>query len=400
MAKLLINGSEFYLELVKSKVGPDALDIRNLYKKSGFFTYDPGFMSTASCSSAITFIDGEKGVLKYRGHNIVELAQKYDFLTVAYLLLNAELPNQQESDSFIQEIKSHSKLQVANIIKSFPISAHPMSILIGSFSALAAMYHNNDLDYRIIAIAQIPSIITAIYRHIQNLPLIESCDHLSYIENFLHMMFANEDKTKQDVLVRSLNIIFTLHADHEQNASTSTVRLTASSGANPFACLAAGSATLWGAAHGGANEAVIKMLNKIDDVKNVPIFIQKVKNKEIRLMGFGHRVYKNYDPRANILRDISHQVFEVCGNRNSKLLNIALELEKIASQDKYFLERKLYPNVDFYSGMILQSIGIPTNMFTNMFALARTAGWVAQLHEAINDKEQKIGRPRQVYIGK
>ncbi len=397
MAQLLIDGLEIKLNCIKGTNGPNALDIRNLYKATGFFAYDPGFMSTASCSSSITFINGEKGILKYRGHNVVDLAQEHHFLAVAYLLLNGQLPDPTQLKSFTQQIKENSKLLTTAVIKSFSTSAHPMAILIGSFSALAAMF-NAEVDYRIIAIAQIPSIIAGIYRHINDLSMIEANDSLDYVENFLYMMFGEEEK--KELIIESLNRIFTLHADHEQNASTSTVRMTSSSGANPFACLAAGSATLWGPAHGGANEAVINMLHEINDVTEVPRFIEKVKNKEVKLMGFGHRVYKNHDPRATLLRDSCYKVVEACGNQNSNLLKIALKLEEVALQDKYFIERKLYPNVDFYSGIILQSIGIPTNMFTNIFALARTTGWVTQLYEATNDEDQKINRPRQVYIGK
>ncbi|MBQ4874967.1 MAG: citrate synthase [Rickettsiaceae bacterium H1] len=397
MAKLLIDKSEFELSLIKSTNGTNAIDVRNLYKESGLFTYDPGFMSTASCSSAITFINGEKGILQYRGYNVADLAEKHDFLTVAYLLLCGNLPSNKELKSFNKKIKNYSKLKTGQIIKSFPTKAHPMSILIGSFAGLAATYNNREEDYRIVAIAQVPSIIAGIYRHVNNLPPIESDDNLSYAENFLHMMFG--EKKFRETFAKSLDIIFTLHADHEQNASTSTVKLAASSGANPFACLAAGSATLWGPAHGGANEAVIKMLNDIGSTENISKFIRQVKNKESRLMGFGHRVYKNHDPRATILRGICRKVVEVSDNQNSQLLKTALTLEEIALHDEYFLERKLYPNVDFYSGIILKSLEIPTDMFTCLFALARTTGWVTQLHESINDKEQKIGRPRQVYIG-
>lgn len=398
MAKLLFNNSEIDLKLIKSNIGPNAIDIRALYKNTGLFTYDPGFMSTATCSSTITFIDGNKGILRYRGYNTTELATKYDFLSVAYLLLHGDLPNESDYSKFTKDIATHSTLLVPNVIQSFSKASHPMSIVIAAFSALSSAYNaQNNVDYRIIAIAQIPSIVATIYRHINNLELIESDNTLGYVENFFYMMFG--DKKQAEVLVRSLGIIFTLHADHEQNASTATVRMTASSGANPFACLAAGSATLSGPAHGGANEAVIKMLNAIENIKNVPNFIQQVKSKETRLMGFGHRVYKNYDPRATMLRDICYQVLDACKSKDNNLLEIALELENIALKDEYFLERKLYPNVDFYSGLILKAMGIPTNMFTTLFALARTTGWVTQLHEMINDQEQKISRPRQVYVG-
>lgn len=397
MARLTLNDSEFKLKYIKSTVGPNGLDVRSLYKESGFFTYDPAFMSTASCASSITFINGAEGVLRYRGYNAVDLAQKYDFLTTAYLLLNEELPTQKEYTIFTEAIKTHSDLEVQQVINSFARTSHPMSMLIASFSALAAIHHTNNMDFSVIAIAQIPSIIAAIYRHTNNLPIVHCEPSLGYVENFLHMMFGN-NKHLNNTLISSLNSIFTLHADHEQNASTATVRLSASSGANPFACLAAGSATLWGPAHGGANEAVIKMLNTIQLIDNVPNFIQKVKNKEVLLMGFGHRVYKNYDPRAAVLRNLCHKILEIYEQDNN-ILEIALQLEEIALKDDYFLERKLYPNVDFYSGIIFQAIGIPTNMFTNLFALARTSGWVAQLYEAKHDQQQKINRPRQIYIG-
>ena len=396
MVKLLLDDTEIELNLIEGTVGPSAIDIRTLYKKTGLLTYDPGFMSTASCSSAITFIDGEKGILRYRGHDIVELVDSYNFLTIVYLLLNGNIPDSREYEAFSNEIKQNSKLMVANVISSFPREAHPMSIVIGAFSALAAI--SDQENFSIIAIAQIPSIVAAIYRHIKGLPLIENDQSLNYVENFFYMTFGNQEK--KEILIKALDTIFSLHADHEQNASTSTVRLSASSGANPFACLAAGSATLWGPAHGGANEAVLNMLHSIASTENIPSFIEKVKNKEVRLMGFGHRVYKNHDPRATLLRSICHKTLEACDNHdNEHLLSVALSLEKIALQDEYFLERKLYPNVDFYSGIILQSIGIPINMFTTVFALARTTGWCAQLNEMVHDAEQRIGRPRQVYIG-
>ncbi len=393
--KLSFNNSEIQLNVIKGKIGPDAIDIRSLYKETGLFTYDPGFMSTASCSSAITFIDGAKGILRYRGYNITDLVQSHDFMTVAYLLINGQLPEVNEYDNFLNQIKENRNLLVEDVITAFPKDAHPMSIVIGALAGLSAVSDKN--IFEVIAIAQMPSIIAAIYRHTKGLTIISSDQELGYVENFLYMIFG--EKTLKPQLVKALDIIFTLHADHEQNASTSTVRLSSSSGANPFACLAAGSATLWGPAHGGANEAVLNMLNEIGSLDNIPTFIEKVKKKEVRLMGFGHRVYKNHDPRATLLREICHDTLEACNIDDSELLSIALSLEELALKDEYFLERQLYPNVDFYSGIILQAMGIPTNMFTTLFALARTTGWCAQLIEMVNDPEQRIGRPRQVYIG-
>ncbi len=400
MAQILFGDSEFELPIVQGTCGPPAVDVQKLYGNSGYFTYDPGFMSTASCSSAITYIDGKQGILRYRGYNATDLAKKYDFLSVSYLLIYGELPSSLEYENFTKKIKASSDLLTENVIRSFANNSHPMSILIGCLASLAAQYEDrNDIDYVIMAIAQITVIVAAIYKHINNLPITRSNINMKYVENFLNMMFGSNKEAK-DIIVKSLNTIFILHADHEQNASTATLRLTASSGANPFACMAAASATLWGPAHGGANEAAIKMLQRIGSKKNISTFIQKVKSKEEKLMGFGHRVYKNYDPRALMLREICHTVLETCQDKKSEMLEVAIELENIALKDDYFIERELYPNLDFYSGIILQAIGVPTNMFINFFALARTSGWVAQLKEVKSDAKQKIGRPRQIYIGK
>ncbi|MFV0949444.1 MULTISPECIES: citrate synthase [unclassified Wolbachia] len=405
----LSNGSKIDLPVLSGTVGPDVLNIKDLYKKTGLFTYDPGFVSTASCSSTITFIDGDEGVLKYRGHNIADLAENNNFTAVIYLLLYGELPSSEQHKKFLLKIQESSKVseQVTNVIKAFPKTAHPMSILVACFANLSASYHEmhgknvngEDLDFGISAIAKVPAIVAMIYRHINNQEFINANNKLSYSENFLNMIFGSA--VNNTLFVKALDKIFTLHADHEQNASTAAVRLVGSAGSNLFASLSAGVATLWGPAHGGANEAVINMLKEIEQSGDVDRFIEKAKDDKdpFKLMGFGHRVYKNYDPRALILKDACHEILSKL-EQNNELLEIAKKLEEIALKDEYFITRKLYPNVDFYSGIIMNAIGIPSSMFTPIFALARTTGWVAQWYEMINDKETKICRPRQLYLGK
>lgn len=405
----LSNGSKIDLPVLSGTVGPDVLNIKDLYKKTGLFTYDPGFVSTASCSSSITFIDGDEGVLKYRGHNIADLAENNNFTAVIYLLLYGELPSSEQHKKFLLKIQESSKVseQVTNVIKAFPKTAHPMSILVACFANLSASYHEmhgknvngEDLDFGISAIAKVPAIVAMIYRHINNQEFINANNKLSYSENFLNMIFGSA--VNNTLFVKALDKIFTLHADHEQNASTAAVRLVGSAGSNLFASLSAGVATLWGPAHGGANEAVINMLKEIEQSGDVDRFIEKAKDDKdpFKLMGFGHRVYKNYDPRALILKDACHEILSKL-EQNNELLEIAKKLEEIALKDEYFITRKLYPNVDFYSGIIMNAIGIPSSMFTPIFALARTTGWVAQWYEMVNDKETKICRPRQLYLGK
>ncbi|WP_349967312.1 citrate synthase [Wolbachia endosymbiont of Armadillidium arcangelii] len=405
----LSNGLKIELPILSGTIGPDVLNIKDLYKTTGLFTYDPGFVSTASCSSSITFIDGDEGVLKYRGHDIADLAENNSFTAVVYLLLYGELPNSEQHKKFLLKIQESSKVseQVTNVIKAFPRTAHPMSILIACLANLSASYHekhgNNingeDLDFGISAIAQVPAVVAMIYRHINGQKFINANNELSYSENFLKMMFG--DAVDNTLFAQALDKIFTLHADHEQNASTATVRLVGSAGSNLFASLSAGIATLWGPAHGGANEAVINMLKEIEQSGDVDRFIEKAKDDKdpFKLMGFGHRVYKSYDPRARILKDACYEILSKL-EQNNELLKIAKKLEEIALKDEYFIVRKLYPNVDFYSGIIMNAIGIPSSMFTPIFALARTTGWVAQWYEMINDKETKICRPRQLYLGK
>ncbi|UIP92164.1 citrate synthase [Wolbachia pipientis] len=405
----LSNGSKIDLPVLSGTIGPGVLNIKDLYKKTGLFTYDPGFVSTASCSSTITFIDGDEGVLKYRGHNIADLAENNNFTAVIYLLLYGELPSSEQHKKFLLKIQESSKVseQVTNVIKAFPKTAHPMSILVACFANLSASYHemygNNvngeDLDFGISAIAKVPAIVAMIYRHINNQKFINANNKLSYSENFLNMIFGSA--VNNTFFVKALDKIFTLHADHEQNASTAAVRLVGSAGSNLFASLSAGVATLWGPAHGGANEAVINMLKEIEQSGDVDRFIEKAKDDKdpFKLMGFGHRVYKNYDPRALILKDACHEILSKL-EQNNELLEIAKKLEEIALKDEYFITRKLYPNVDFYSGIIMNAIGIPSSMFTPIFALARTTGWVAQWYEMVNDEETKICRPRQLYLGK
>jgi citrate synthase len=407
------DGLSHEFPLREGTLGPPAVDISSLYRDAGFFTYDPGFMATASCHSAITYIDGEKGVLLYRGYPIEQLATKASFLEVAYLLLYGELPNEQQLVDFEWVINTHTMLNenLKNFLDGFHYDAHPMAILCGVVGSLSAFYHEsidvNDPHYREISahrlIAKVPTIAAAAYKHNIGEPIMYPRNELRYGANFLHMLFATPCADYEPGLLaeKALNLLFILHADHEQNASTSTVRLAGSSGANPFACVAAGIASLWGPAHGGANEAVLDMLTQIGDVSNVPQYIAKAKDKDdpFRLMGFGHRVYKNYDPRAKIIREVCHQVLEEMPGADSPLFELALKLEEIALHDEYFVERKLYPNVDFYSGIIYSALGIPRNMFTVMFAVARTVGWVSHWMEMMSDPANRIGRPRQIYCG-
>jgi citrate synthase len=405
------DGKEFEFEILKASLGQDVINISDLYQKTGMFTLDPGFMSTASCLSKITFIDGNTGELLYRGYDISDLANgSYDFLEISYLLIYGELPTKDEFEKFRSRINKHTLIhdQVKQVLAGFTRTAHPMSVLIGLLGSMSAFYHDKDFTHPDIvelvcsrSIAKICTLIPMVYKHYIGQELVSPLNSLDYSSNFLRMMFSvtSEEYKVNKTFRDAMNLIFILHADHEQNASTSTVRLAGSSGANPFACLAAGTASLWGPSHGGANEAVIQMLEEIGDVKNIPSFIEKVKNKVdgTKLMGFGHRVYKNFDPRAHILREQSKKVLKE-SNKESSLMDIALELERIALSDEYFIERKLYPNVDFYSGIILKSIGIPSIMFTPIFALSRVSGWIAQWKEMI-ETDHKIGRPRQLYVG-
>ncbi|WP_426174844.1 citrate synthase [Massilia sp. TWR1-2-2] len=401
------------MPIYKGTVGPDVIDIRKLYGQTGKFTYDPGFMSTAACNSAITYIDGDKGELQYRGYPIEQLAENCDFLDTCYLLLNGELPNAEQSKTFDETVTKHTMVheQMQFFFRGFRRDAHPMSVLVGTVGALASFYHDsldiNDPHHREVSairlIAKMPTLVAMAYKYSLGQPFIYPRNDLSYSANFMRMMFANpcEEYVVNDVLVRALDRILILHADHEQNASTSTVRLAGSSGANPFACIAAGIACLWGPAHGGANEAALTMLKEIGSVENIPAFIDKVKDKNsgVKLMGFGHRVYKNFDPRAKLMRETCHEVLDELGLHDDPLFKLAMALEKIALEDDYFVSRKLYPNVDFYSGIVQSALGIPVSLFTGIFAMARTVGWIAQWNEMIADPEQKIGRPRQLFIG-
>lgn len=409
---LSYNGGQNTIELplLKGSLGPDVVDIRS-FGKTGMFTYDPGFLATASCESKITFIDGDLGQLYYRGYPIEQLAEKSDYLEVCYLLLNGELPNAQQKKDFDYMVMRHNMLhdQIHNFFRGFRRDAHPMAVMVAVVGALSAFYHDsldiNDPRHREIAafrlIAKLPTIAAQAYRYNKGLPLSYPKAGLSYAENFLHMTFSTpvQEYKVNPVTAKALDRIFTLHADHEQNASTSTVRLSGSSGANPFACIAAGIACLWGPSHGGANEAVLKMLEEIGDVSKVADFMQGVKDKRYKLMGFGHRVYKNMDPRAKIMRETCHEVLDELGLHDDPKFKLAMALEKIALEDPYFIERKLYPNVDFYSGIVLSAIGIPVSMFTPIFALARTVGWISHWSEMIGDPTMKIGRPRQLYTG-
>ncbi len=406
----LDDGRSIELPIRSGTLGPDVLDLNNL-AKLGLFTYDPAFFSTASCSSKITYIDGEAGLLYYRGYPIEQLAEHSDFLEVCYLLLNGELPDTAQKTEFCHSITHHTIVhdQLARFFNGFRRDAHPMAVMVGVVGALSAFYHDsldisNPLHRKVSAerlLAKVPTIAAMTHKYNVGEPFMYPKNKFSYVENFMYMMFGTpaEDYVPNPILVRALERIFILHADHEQNASTSTVRLAGSSGANPFACMASGIAALWGPAHGGANEAALKMLEEIGDISRVPEYVQGVKDKKYRLMGFGHRVYKNMDPRASVMRQTCYEVLKELKLENNKLFEMAMELERTALSDPYFIERKLYPNVDFYSGIVLRAIGIPTNMFTVIFAVARTIGWVAQWNEMMSEADHKIGRPRQLYLG-
>jgi citrate synthase len=401
------------LPLLKGSIGPDVVDIRKLYSELGVFTFDPGYGETASCESQITYIDGDEGVLLYRGYPIDQLAERSDFIEVCYLLMNGELPSEKQLAEFRKGVTYHTMVheQIRRFFDGFRRDAHPMAIMCGVVGALAAFYHDNldinDQRQREIAafrlIAKVPTIAAMAYKYSLGQPFVYPRNDLSYAANFLYMLNAvpAEPYNVSPILARAMDRILVLHADHEQNASTSTVRLAGSTGANPFACIAAGIAALWGPAHGGANEAVLKMLGEIGHVDHIPTFIEKVKDKNsgVKLMGFGHRVYKNFDPRAKIMQKTCHEVLGELGIKDEPLLDLAMALEKVALEDEYFVSRKLYPNVDFYSGIILKAMGIPTSMFTVIFAVARTVGWVSQWKEMVEDPAQRIGRPRQIYTG-
>lgn len=405
-------GKQYEFAVLDGSTGPSVIDIRKLYAETGMFTYDPGFTSTAACESGLTYIDGDEGILLHGGYSISELANKSDFLEVCYLLLNGELPNKEQKDEFVNTVTNHTMVheQMQFFFRGFRRDSHPMAVMVGTIGALSAFYHDSlnidDERQREIAafrlIAKMPTIAAMTYKYSVGQPFMYPRNDLSYAENFLYMTFAvpSEPYKISPTMARAMDRILILHADHEQNASTSTVRLAGSSRANPFACMASGIASLWGPAHGGANEAVLKMLEEIGDKSRIPEFINRAKDKNdsFRLMGFGHRVYKNYDPRAQIMRESCHEVLAEM-NIQDPLLDIAMELEKIALEDPYFIEKKLYPNVDFYSGIILKAMGFPTSMFTVLFAMARTVGWIAQWKEMIEEPTQKIGRPRQLYTG-
>jgi len=410
-AQLIIEGRQpVELPVLSGTLGPDVIDVRAL-SSTGCFTYDPGFMSTASCSSKITYIDGDKGILLHRGYPIKQLAERSDYLETCYLLLNGELPDAAQKTEFVAKVKDHTLVheQMRSFFNGFRRDAHPMAVLCGAVGALSAFYHDSlditNPQHRDISairlIAKMPTLVAMAYKYSHGQPMMYPVNSLSYAENFLHMMFNTPAQSKpvSPVLARAMDRIFILHADHEQNASTSTVRLAGSSGANPFACIAAGIAALWGPSHGGANEAVLRMLNEIGDVKHIEQYVAKAKDKNdpFKLMGFGHRVYKNFDPRANVMKQTCDEVLSELGI-NDPLLELAMKLEEIARHDEYFIERNLYPNVDFYSGIILKAVGIPTNMFTAIFALARTAGWISHWKEMVSGP-YKIGRPRQLYTG-
>lgn len=410
--KVQLEGKEaLELPVLKGTLGNDVVDIRAFTKGTDMFTFDPGFVSTASCESKITFIDGDKGYLYYRGYPIEQLAENGDYLETCYLLIYGELPTKEQKAKFVETVTKHTMVheQLTCFFRGFRRDAHPMAMMVGVVGALSAFYQDSleiaDPEHRKVAIyrliSKIPTIAAMCYRYSKGLPFNYPRNDLSYTANFMHMMFATptEPYEPNPVLVRALDRIFTLHADHEQNASTSTVRLAGSSGANPFACIAAGIASLWGPSHGGANEAVLKMLDEIGDVSNVAEFMEGVKAKKYRLMGFGHRVYKNMDPRAAIMKKTCDEVLRELGLENDPQFKLAMELERIALNDPYFIEKKLYPNVDFYSGIVLSALGIPVSMFTVIFALARTVGWISHWHEMISDPGQKIGRPRQLYTG-
>lgn len=414
IATLTVGGKSYDYEVMGGSVGPKVIDIRKLYSDTGHFTYDPGFTSTASCHSDITYIDGDEGVLLYRGYSIEELAINSDFMEVSYLLLFGELPTAAQKAKFDYDITHHTMLheQMSKFYTGFRRDAHPMAVMVGVVGAMSAFYHDStditDPRQRMVAsyrlIAKMPTIAAMAYKYSVGQPFVYPRNDLNFAENFLYMTFGVpqcEPYKVNPILARAMDRIFTLHADHEQNASTSTVRLAGSSGANPFACIAAGIASLWGPAHGGANEAALQMLEEIGTVDRIPEFIARAKDPKdpFRLMGFGHRVYKNFDPRAKVMRETAHEVLKELGVENDPLLQVAMTLEKIALEDEYFISKKLYPNVDFYSGIILRAMGFPTTMFTVLFALARTVGWVAQWGEMIDDPSQRIGRPRQLYTG-
>jgi len=409
-ATLTIGDKNYDLPILKGSTGPDVLDVRKLYADSDHFTFDPGFTSTASCESKITYIDGDAGILLHRGYPIDQLAEKSSFLEVCHLLLNGELPTAEEFTKFEHNITYHTMLhaQFDRFFEGFRRDAHPMAIMTGAVGALSAFYADSlsvdDPKQREISahrlIAKMPTIAARAFQYSQGRPFVTPRNELSYSENFLRMCFSvpAEDWVPNPVLTRAMDRIFILHADHEQNASTSTVRLAGSSGAHPFACIAAGIACLWGPSHGGANQEALEMLEEIGTVENIPAFVQGVKDKKYKLMGFGHRVYKNFDPRAKVMQKTCYEVLEQLGI-NDPLLKVAMELEKVALSDQYFIDRKLYPNIDFYSGITLRAMGFPTNMFTVLFALARTVGWISQWKEMFEDPSRKIGRPRQLYTG-
>jgi citrate synthase len=412
-ASLVVAGERHELPVRKGTLGPDVIDITTLYAETGHFTYDPSFTSTASCESKITFIDGEKGILLYRGYPIDQLAEQGTFMETCYLLLYGELPTKEQYETFCNLITRHTMVheQMTRFYTGFRRDAHPMAVMVGVVGALSAFYHDSidikDPIQREMAsvrmIAKMPTIAAMAYKYSIGQPFIYPRNELDYSANFLHMCFAVpcEEYKVDPILARAMRRIFILHADHEQNASTSTVRLAGSSGANPFACISAGIACLWGPAHGGANEAALEMLMEIGTVDRIPEYIKRAKdrNDPFRLMGFGHRVYKNYDPRARIMQKTCHEVLEAVGHKDDPILQVALELERIALNDDYFVEKKLYPNIDFYSGITLKALGFPTDMFTVLFAIARTVGWIAQWKEMIEDPSQRIGRPRQLYTG-
>jgi citrate synthase len=406
-------GKTIELDILSGTEGPSTIDITSLYGQAKVFTYDPGFVSTASCNSSITYIDGNEGILRYRGYPIEQLAAQSSFIEVAYLLVYGELPDQDQLSHFRDMITRHTMINqsLMRFFEGFHHNAHPMAMMVGVVGSLSAFYHDSmdisDPHHREISahrlLAKIPTIAAACHKHVAGEPFMYPRNHLSYAGNLLHMMFGTPcaDYEVDPLAERALDLLFILHADHEQNASTSTVRLAGSSGANPFACIAAGTASLWGPAHGGANEAVLDMLEQIGHVGNIDKYLAKAKDKDdpFRLMGFGHRVYKNYDPRAKIIREVCHQVLEKLADSNNPLFELAMRLEEIAARDEYFVEKKLYPNVDFYSGIIYRALGIPDNMFTVMFAIARTAGWVSHWIEMLDDPKHRIGRPRQLYQG-
>lgn len=411
-AKLTVKNESIELDVLQGTLGPQAIDVSTLLSKTGYLTFDPGFQSTASTESKITFIDGDEGILLYRGYPIDQLAMESSFVEVCYLLLKGELPSKTQYEEFRKTINRHTMVheQIRNFFNGFRRDAHPMAVMVGVVGALSAFYHDTldikNPEHRAISalrlIAKMPTIAAMCYKYSVGQPFMPPQNRMSYAENFLHMMFAvpTEEYIPNPVLVKALDRIFTLHADHEQNASTSTVRLAGSTGANPFACISAGIAALWGPAHGGANEAALNMLHEIGDVSRIPQFIERAKDPKdkFRLMGFGHRVYKNYDPRAKVMRETCHEVLDAVGAHDAPVFKIALALEKIALEDEYFIERKLYPNVDFYSGITLSAIGIPTNMFTVIFALARTIGWIAHWNEMMSSP-YRLSRPRQLYTG-